>query len=65
MVGKRFARLAVQRNLVKRLARERFRQLRSELPAYDLVLRVRAKVMDDCRKRLGQEIEFLFRRLPR
>lgn len=40
VVAKKLARRAVQRNLLKRLAREVFRHARHELPHYDLVLRL-------------------------
>ena len=40
VVAKRLARRAVQRNLLKRLAREAFRHARASLPPYDLVLRL-------------------------
>lgn len=40
VIAKKLARRAVQRNLLKRLAREAFRHSRSGLPAYDLVLRL-------------------------
>jgi ribonuclease P protein component len=40
VVPKRNAKRAVHRNLVKRLAREAFRHVCTELPAYDLVLRL-------------------------
>ena len=37
-ISKRNVKLAVQRNLIKRIARESFRQLASQLPNLDLVL---------------------------
>jgi len=40
VVPKRYARRAVQRNLIKRLAREAFRHSSPELPAMDIVLRL-------------------------
>jgi len=40
VVAKKLARRAVQRNLLKRLAREAFRHACSTLPPYDLVLRL-------------------------
>jgi ribonuclease P protein component len=40
VVAKKLARYAVQRNLLKRLAREAFRHTRGRLPPYDLVLRL-------------------------
>lgn len=40
VVPKRNAKRAVHRNLIKRLAREAFRHVCGQLPAYDLVLRL-------------------------
>jgi ribonuclease P protein component len=40
VVPKKLVKAAVRRNLIKRLARERFRLLRNELPACDLILRL-------------------------
>ena len=39
-MAKKLARRAVQRNLLKRLAREAFRHAHGSLPSYDLVLRL-------------------------
>jgi ribonuclease P protein component len=44
VIGKKFLRRAVGRNCVKRIAREAFRQMRSQLPARDLVLRLSVKI---------------------
>ncbi len=59
VVAKRLLKRAVDRNLVKRLAREHFRLLRSRLPSRDLVLRlaVRPKTLD--RRQLAEEIRGL------
>lgn len=40
VIPKRNAKRAVHRNLIKRLAREAFRHVCGELPAYDMVLRL-------------------------
>ncbi len=40
VVAKKLVRRAVDRNLLKRLAREAFRMMRVQLPANDLVLRL-------------------------
>jgi ribonuclease P protein component len=68
VVAKKLARLAVQRNLLKRLARETFRHLRSQLPAYDLVLRLAKPPGDhlkpEARKALRKDMEQLLARLP-
>ncbi|AGW92495.1 ribonuclease P [Ralstonia pickettii DTP0602] len=43
VVGKKFAPRAAERNLVKRMARELFRQRRDELAGRDVLLRLQAK----------------------
>ncbi|WP_155301280.1 ribonuclease P protein component [Cupriavidus necator] len=43
VVGKKFAPRAAERNLVKRMARELFRQRREELAGRDVLLRLQAK----------------------
>lgn len=40
IIAKKLAQRAVMRNLLKRIAREAFRQARPRLPAFDLVLRL-------------------------
>lgn len=52
-LSKKFARRAVQRNLLKRLLRERFRLNQAMLPAVDLVLFLRAAMP----KHPGAEVE--------
>lgn len=65
VVGKRLLRRSVDRNLVRRLARERFRMLRAELPSRDLVLRLAAKPLPLDRRALAEEIDGLLRKLIR
>ena len=71
VVPKRNAKRAVHRNLVKRLAREAFRHVCSQLPAYDLVLRLgrplNAKTESIARqsKEWRMQIDELLQRLPR
>jgi ribonuclease P protein component len=67
VVAKRFLRRSVDRNLVRRLAREQFRLLRSRLRSSDFVLRLAAKPLPIDRKAMAQEINGLFNRatLPR
>ncbi|HTJ96705.1 MAG TPA: ribonuclease P protein component [Rhodocyclaceae bacterium] len=72
VVPKRNAKRAVHRNIVKRLAREAFRHVCSELPAFDLVLRLGKPltpipdgVCREQRKLWRAQIEELLRRLPR
>lgn len=69
IVAKKLAARAVQRNLLKRLAREAFRHARGELAANDLVLRLARSPglrMDTEVRRLWRaDIEQLLARLPR
>lgn len=69
VIAKKLAHRAVQRNLLKRLARETFRIVRQELPPYDLVLRL-AKGPGNSLDRVARgtwraDIERLLTRLPR
>ena len=59
VVAKRFLRRSVDRNLIRRLAREHFRLMRCKLLSRDLILRLAAKpdVLD--RRALAQEIQGL------
>ncbi|WP_300340216.1 ribonuclease P protein component [Accumulibacter sp.] len=63
VVAKRFLRRSVDRNLVKRLAREGFRLLRARLRPNDLVLRLAAKPKALDRRALAQEIQRLLGKL--
>ena len=63
VVAKRFLKRSVDRNLVRRLARERFRLLRSRLPSRDLVLRLACKPVALDRRALAQEMDLLLRKL--
>jgi len=71
VVPKRNAKRAVHRNLVKRLAREAFRHVCSQLPAYDVVLRLgkplnaRTADLDQQRRAWRMQIDELLQRLPR
>lgn len=69
IVAKKLAVRAVQRNALKRLAREAFRTMRAGLPAKDLVLRLARPPglrMDTQARRLWRtDIEQLLARLPR
>ena len=60
VVAKKLLRRAVDRNLVKRLARENFRLLRHRLPNRDLVLRLSAKPKPLDRRIFAEEIRGLF-----
>jgi ribonuclease P protein component len=69
VIPKRLARRAVLRNLLKRLAREAFRDVRTQLPIMDLVLRL-ARIAEpasatDLPQVWRREIDGLLTRLPR
>jgi ribonuclease P protein component len=59
VVAKRFLRRSVDRNLVRRLAREQFRLLRAQLRSSDFVLRLAVKPSALDRQALAQEIHAL------
>jgi ribonuclease P protein component len=63
VVAKRLLKRSVDRNLVKRLARENFRKLRCRLPARDLILRLAAKPKPLDKRALGEEIWALLSKL--
>ena len=59
VVAKRLLRRSVDRNMIRRLARESFRLIRCKLPARDLILRLAAKPQELDRRVLAQEIRGL------
>jgi ribonuclease P protein component len=59
VVAKRLLRRSVDRNLIRRLAREHFRIMRCQLPSSDLVLRLAAKPEKLDRQALAKEIRAL------
>jgi ribonuclease P protein component len=59
VVAKRFLRRSVDRNLVRRLAREQFRLLRAQLRCSDFVLRLAAKPPVIDRQAMAKEIQGL------
>ncbi|HRP95943.1 MAG TPA: ribonuclease P protein component [Rhodocyclaceae bacterium] len=65
VVAKRFARRATQRNLVKRIVREQFRNKRATLPALDLVVRLHAPIDLATRAMVNDDIVQLLDRLRR
>lgn len=63
VVPKRLIKAAVRRNLIKRVGREQFRSLLTQLPARDLVLRLAVKPGELKRKELAEEIRKLLLKL--
>ena len=59
VVAKRLLRRSVDRNLIRRLAREHFRLMRCQLPSRDLILRLAAKPETLDRRALANEIRGL------
>lgn len=59
VVAKRLLRRSVDRNLIRRLAREHFRLMRCQLPSRDLILRLAAKPKALDRRVLAEEIQAL------
>ena len=59
VVAKRLLRRSVDRNLLRRLARENFRLLRCRLPSRDFILRLAVKPKTLDRQALAEEIQSL------
>jgi len=59
VVAKRLLRRSVDRNLIRRLAREHFRLMRCRLPSRDFILRLAAKPIALDRRVLAEEIRTL------
>ena len=59
VVAKRLLRRSVDRNLIRRLAREQFRIMRCRLPSRDLILRLAVKPAKLDRRALAEEIRGL------
>ena len=65
VIGKKLLKHAVQRNLVKRIAREHFRLLHSQLPARDILFRLAVKLKKPDRREVAAEIVHLLGKLHR
>lgn len=65
VVAKRLAGRAVERNSLKRIAREAFRMARFQLPACDLVLRLATDVSALSKASLRAEMDDLLKRIPK
>jgi ribonuclease P protein component len=63
-ISKRVSKRAVERNRIKRLLRESFRRVRSQLPPLDLVVMAREQAAGVPGPELLAEIDALWRRLP-
>lgn len=63
VIGKKYVRSAVKRNLIKRIMRERFRLCHARLQGYDLVFRMVTKPERYDRRQIADEIESLFAKL--
>lgn len=63
VIAKRFLRRSVDRNLIRRIAREQFRLLRHDLPARDIVLRLMVKPQVFCRRVFADEIRGLLNKM--
>ena len=63
VIAKRLLRRSVDRNLIRRLARERFRIMRCRLSSRDLILRLAVKPEELDRRALAEEIQGLFAKM--
>lgn len=63
VVGKKQLKKAVHRNLVKRLAREAFRQRRGQLMGYDLIFRLAVRPQKLDRRLMADDLVALMEKL--
>ncbi|GAB2573072.1 ribonuclease P protein component [Dyella jejuensis] len=63
-ISKRVSKRAVERNRIKRLLRESFRRVRSQLPPLDLVVMAREQAAGVPGADLLAELDALWRKLP-
>jgi len=63
-VSKRVSKRAVERNRIKRLLRESFRRVRSQLPPLDLMVMAREQAAGVPGPELLAELDALWRRIP-
>ncbi len=64
-VAKKRAKLATQRNRIKRCARDSFRLHQHKLPAVDLVLMVKGDISNADNAELHEQLERLWRKIAR
>jgi ribonuclease P protein component len=63
-VSKKVSKRAVERNRIKRLLRESFRRIRSQLPPLDLMIMAREQASGVPGPELLAELDALWRRIP-
>lgn len=63
VIAKKYVRSAVGRNQIRRIVRESFRLSRLNLPQYDIVVRVSARMDTFDRQAVRREIDEMFARL--
>jgi ribonuclease P protein component len=63
VIGKKFLKRAVGRNLLKRVIREQFRLMRSELPGHDLIFRLAVRLVKPDRREVAAEVRRLLGKL--
>lgn len=65
VVAKKKVKTAVQRNLIKRLHREKFRLLHAKLPSCDIVVLAHPRANKDDKKHLVNSIEKAFEKIQK
>jgi ribonuclease P protein component len=65
VIANKLARQAVQRNFIKRMARELFRHARETLACHDLIFRLHTSPKSATRADLRADMQQVLRRLPR
>lgn len=63
-VSRRVSKLAVQRNRLKRLARDSFRRRRGQLGAYDILVIARSAAVQQSGPELLADLDLLWSKLP-
>ncbi|MCH2158128.1 MAG: ribonuclease P protein component [Oleiphilaceae bacterium] len=63
IVAKKNVRFAVNRNRIKRVLRESFRQSQHKLPSYDLVFMAKRSAADAENENLNKELQYIWRKL--
>lgn len=64
-VSRRVDKRAVRRNLLRRQIRESFRRLRTQLPAFDLVITAKPEAAKASREQIWHDLDALWSRLLR